>query len=138
MNNIFRNLVYKVRSFMNGRYGLDELSKFLVISGMIMMVLSSVFNVRILYYLSAVLYVVGFVRCFSFNFYSRQRERTIYLSVKKKFSDRLKLYKKIFAERRQFKYFKCKNCGAYWRVPKGRGKVEISCRNCKTKMIKKT
>ncbi len=137
MNNFFKKMIYKIRSFMNGRYGFDELSKFLIISGLVMMMLSSLFRIRVLYYLSAPFYIIGFVRCFSFNFYSRQRERTWYLSIKRKITNRLGLYKKIFSERKQYRYFKCKNCGAYWRVPKGRGRVEISCRNCKTKMIKK-
>lgn len=137
MSNFFKNMMYKLRTFMSGRYGFDELSKFLVIFGCVMMILSSLFGIRILYYLSAVMYVLGFIRCFSFNFYARQRERTIYMALKKKIKDRISLYKKIFSERKQYRYFRCKKCKAYWRVPKGKGKVEIVCRNCGTKMIKK-
>lgn len=138
MNSFFGRIMYKIRSFMSGRYGFDELSRFLLVFGVILMILSSFFGIRILNYLSSLLYILGFVRCFSFNFYARQRERRLYLSVKSKISQRINLYKKIFSERKQFRYFKCKKCKAYWRVPKGKGKVEISCRNCGTKMIKKT
>ena len=28
------------------------------------------------------------------------------------------------------RYFKCPNCGQYLRVPRGKGKITVNCRNC--------
>lgn len=39
---------------------------------------------------------------------------------------------------REHKYFRCPNCGQMLRVPKGKGKISISCRNCGTTFQKKT
>ena len=36
------------------------------------------------------------------------------------------------------KYYKCPTCKQVVRVPKGRGKIEISCPKCHTKFIKRT
>ena len=37
-----------------------------------------------------------------------------------------------------YKRFKCPKCGTVCRVPKGRGKIKITCPNCKEQFIKKT
>jgi ribosomal protein S27E len=33
---------------------------------------------------------------------------------------------------RSYKVFKCKNCGQKLRVPRGKGNLKVTCRNCKT------
>ena len=31
---------------------------------------------------------------------------------------------------RDHRYFRCPNCGQYLRVPRGKGKITVNCRNC--------
>ena len=31
---------------------------------------------------------------------------------------------------KEHRYFKCPNCGQYLRVPRGKGKITVNCRNC--------
>ena len=50
----------------------------------------------------------------------------------------IKLLINRIQERETHKYFKCKKCKAVLRVPKGRGKIEITCPKCRAKVIKKT
>ena len=43
-----------------------------------------------------------------------------------------------FKTKRQYRYYKCKECGQELRVPKGKGKIEITCPKCHHSFIKKT
>ncbi len=39
---------------------------------------------------------------------------------------------------RQYKTFKCKTCGQKLRVPRGKGKIRVTCRNCHTQFSMKS
>ncbi len=41
-------------------------------------------------------------------------------------------------DKKYYKYFNCPNCNQKVRVPKGKGKIEITCPKCKTSFIRKT
>ncbi len=41
-------------------------------------------------------------------------------------------------DKRYYKYFNCPNCNQKVRVPKGKGKIEITCPKCHTSFIRKT
>ncbi len=41
-------------------------------------------------------------------------------------------------DKRYYKYFNCPNCNQKVRVPKGKGKIEITCPKCRTSFIRKT
>lgn len=138
MGKFFGNLSYKFQRFMTGRYGYDAFSKFLLIVTLIGFVLSTVTNIRIFYTIAVVALIYSYFRMFSKNIYSRQGELRKYLLIKGKFLQKFNLYKKMWNERKTYKYFKCSKCKSVWRYPKGIGKIEITCKTCKNKMIRKT
>ena len=39
---------------------------------------------------------------------------------------------------KEHRYFKCPNCGQQLRVPRGKGKITINCRNCGVSFEEKT
>ncbi len=41
-------------------------------------------------------------------------------------------------DKRYYKYYNCPNCNQKVRVPKGKGKIEITCPKCRTSFIRKT
>ena len=43
-----------------------------------------------------------------------------------------------FALRKTYRYFSCPHCRQQVRVPKGRGKISITCPKCGTQFIKKS
>lgn len=45
---------------------------------------------------------------------------------------------KMWANRKTTKYFKCKNCGQILSVPKGKGKIRVTCPKCGTKVEMKS
>ena len=77
-------------------------------------------------------------RVLSKNYEARRKELNWYLRWSEKPKAELKLLGNKFRDRKTHKYFKCKECKTVLRVPKGRGKIEITCPKCRMKMIKKT
>ena len=138
MRNFFENLNYKFQGWMQGRYGLDELSKKMMILSLICFLLSSFIKSTLLYSFALVLIIWSYFRCFSKNVYSRNNELNAYLELQRKTKNKIDLRKRMWNERKEYRYFKCKQCKSWSRVPKDKGKIEITCRVCKSKMQKKT
>lgn len=132
----FMNLSYKLRSSMTGRYGFDELSKFLSWFAIILLVINLITNFYIFYVLALVSVIYSIFRTYSKNFSQRQKERQFYLKYTGKIKSWYNLRKRIWSERKYNKYLKCPKCKAYLHVPKGRGKIIITCPKCKNEFTK--
>ena len=76
------NLTNRMRAFMQGRYGNDELSRFLVFFSLGLMVLSFIPYLRILYVFALLLLGFSYYRIFSKNFTKRTMERNRYFALK--------------------------------------------------------
>lgn len=136
MKKWFQNLNGKMQTWMYGRYGYDELNRFLSIASLVLIVLSLFMPMLYLFAVAALIWSV--FRTYSRNLEKRRYEREKYLRLKTKFVQFFKLRKNMFHDRKTHRYYKCPNCGVYLRVPKGRGEIEISCPKCRGKITKKT
>lgn len=149
MRNFLQNFAYKISRFMYGRYGYDEFNRFLNIATLVILILT--FFQRLwpplgyLYYLGLALLIYSFFRTLSKNRNARLKERSAYLKAKgsvQKLFRKVKGFFKIqirrFKERKSYKYFTCPNCKTTIRVPKGHGRVQISCPKCRTTFVGKT
>lgn len=140
MNNKFVN---KLITFMRGRYGMDSLNFFFFAVAFIISVLDVFIKSPIPSVLSFALIVITILRATSKNIYKRQQENIkfnkIYYPVKRKIegSKILNLLKQKYRYRNTHKIFLCK-CGKMVRVPKGKGKVEVSCPSCGVRKIHRT
>lgn len=132
--------------FMQGRYGVDEFSRFLI-GVMIVLWIISIFTgmgashshslaavSRICDYLSFAAIIYCWYRMFSKNISRRYNENQAYLRNKQKFLSMFKPGSKDAGSR----VFKCPNCKQKIRVPKNKGKIAISCPKCRTEFIKRT
>lgn len=126
------------RRMMIGRYGTDTLCFGMMGVSLILMLLARITNWRIFSALAFAVLVLCYLRIFSRNTSRRWAENQRFLQwwdpVRRKFSalaDRLR-------DSRTHRHFKCKNCKQGLRVPKGRGKILITCPNCHYQFIKKT
>lgn len=137
MRNILQNLNYRFQVFMQGRYGIDELSKNMIIAACVCILVSSLRFLKIFYILGIALLIWSYIRLFSKNIESRRKELYAYFNFKNRVNSKLSLKKRIWCERKTHKYFKCPKCHAALRVPKGKGKIQITCRECSYKFIKK-
>ena len=111
---------------MYGRNGVDAFGRFLLIAALVLNVISCLPYMDILYFASAGLLVYLIFRTLSKNLYKRQSENAKYLKIQNKFLRDKNTRKKMWDERKTHKYFKCK-CGTRLRVPRGKGKIEITC-----------
>lgn len=128
----------KLYRFMQGRYGVDQFSKFLTLVGIVLFVLSRFIGGLIFYFLGLGLVIYAYFRMFSKNIAKRYGENQKYLFYK----DKVKLFFKKGKTNRQggknHRIFKCPSCKQKVRVPKGKGKIEITCPKCRTKFIKRS
>lgn len=119
-----------LRSFMSGRYGSDRLNMVILCFGLAASILSSLFRnltVRMIFLiLSYALMFWAIFRALSRNTYKRYQENRRFLLI----FDRLK--------DRNNRYFKCPKCRQTVRVPRGKGKISITCPRCREKFIRKT
>ena len=127
MRNFLQRLAYKMQQFMYGRYGMDELGRFLNIAAIVVLIISILPGLRFLYYIAFILMIFVLYRCYSKNISKRAKERQKFLSIKN-----------MWYTRKTHRYFKCKSCKAVLKVPKHKGKIEITCPKCRKKIIKKT
>lgn len=122
---------------MYGRYGIDELGTFLLVTGLVMAVLSLIGPLFWLGFPAFAIIIWSYVRCFSKNFGKRQSELTKYWSIRNRVRDKLAFWKSKRSDRTH-RYYRCKMCRTVLRVPRGKGKIEITCPKCRSKIVKRT
>ena len=119
-----------LRHFMQGRYGTDKLNMLLLWVGAAACIISIFLPFPLMKLaLTTVSYVLLFwaiFRAMSRNTYKRYQENRRYLAFLQKMKDR------------EHKYFRCPRCRQSVRVPRGKGKISISCPKCKERFIRKT
>lgn len=128
----------KLMRFMYGRYGVDKLSRHLVIAGLVLSFVSILFGGNILYLLSLAMFIYGYYRVFSRNHAKRYQELAAYERFLAKIKKYPEKWKREMAQRKDYRIFKCPTCKQKIRIPKGRGNVEIRCPKCRTAFRKRT
>ena len=131
----------KLYRFMYGRYGSDELSKVLLITMLVCAVLTwftSGIVDTVLSMAMWILLIYSYYRMFSRNHTKRWAENQKYLSFKNSIVGRLNREKNYAQQRKTHRIYACPGCKQKIRVPKGKGKIEISCPKCRTKFIKRS
>ena len=132
--NLFRNMMWRLRDgfrrFMTGRYGSDKLNMVILAAGVITWLISLFIphsGIRLLMML-AYYFLMGWAifRMLSRNTYKRYQENRKFLQCLEKLKDR------------EHRYYDCPRCHQQVRVPRGKGKIAITCPRCKEKFVKKT
>ena len=119
-----------LRRFMFGRYGTDRLNMVILITGLVCSLLSSLIH-RMPFSLILLLASYGLMiwvifRVMSRNTYKRYQENRRFCLIFDRMKDR------------NNRYFECPKCHQMVRVPRGKGKISITCPKCKEKFIRKT
>ena len=132
--NWFRNLGYKMRSglirFMTGRYGTDKLNMVILGAGLAVTLVGMFVGHPVvklsMTVIAYALMIWAIFRCLSRNVYKRYQENRRYLQLLDRVRDR------------EHRYFDCPKCRQRVRVPRGKGKISITCPRCKEKFVRKT
>lgn len=132
----------KLMKFMQGRYGIDTFSKCLLGIGLIVALLASFLGDRAI---SPLFYVMGwaiivycYVRMFSRNIKKRYEENQLFLGKTYKLRCFFQKQKELWKQKQVYRIYKCPSCGQKVRIPKGKGKIEVSCPKCSTTFIRKS
>ena len=123
------NFAAGMRRFMSGRYGTDKLNMAILTVGLIVCLIGVFVTGAVGLIFTMVSYGLMFwaiFRTLSRNTYKRYQENRKYLMFLERIKDR------------QHRYFTCPKCRQMVRVPRGKGKVAITCPRCKERFIKKS
>ena len=128
----------KLQQFMQGRYGFDQLYRVLVLAAVVCTLLSSMLRKspavsNLLYFASVALIVWAFYRALSRNIEKRYLENLHYLERMGSVGQRARMSREKMKQRKEYKFFVCPTCKTNLRVPKGKGKVNITCSKCGTR-----
>ena len=126
----------KFANFMYGRYGVDELSKFMLLVTFILCIVSMFVRTSIISLLILLLIVLTYFRMFSRNCSKRYQENLKFLKFKNKIGAKLDSQKWIMKQRQTHHIYRCPTCGQKIRIPKGKGRICITCPKCKTEFTK--
>lgn len=118
-----------LRKLMYGRYGVDQLSWFLLAVYMLLTLLSALPHLDLLAWVAVLAAVWMLYRVFSRQFIPRRAENARFLHFVAPFIHWCKLRRTVRRDKDHC-YFKCPNCGQHLRVPKGKGRITVSCRSC--------
>lgn len=128
--------------FMQGRHGADQLSNFLVIAALVVVVLELFVPVprvrQAMNSLGIAMIIVAYYRIFSRNHARRYEENERFLKYYNRVLYWWRGRRAGSARDKTHRIFKCPSCKQSVRVPKGKGKIAITCPKCHTEFIKKT
>ncbi|MBQ6695331.1 MAG: hypothetical protein IJN16_01355 [Lachnospiraceae bacterium] len=127
----------KLMRLMYGRYGMDQFGRFLIGVAMILMLLS-ILGPNIFYTLAVVVMVYAYFRMFSKQTYKRAGENQKYLQYEWKVKNWFGKKKREIKQLKTHHIYKCPNCKQKIRVPRGRGKIAITCKKCSHEFVKKS
>lgn len=128
----------RLQRFMAGRYGNDQLNQFIFILAIVSMVLEIVTRRSLFYTLTLVLLILAYVRVFSRNINKRYDENMKFLQKKDAILNKFRKQKYYAEQRKDFHIYTCPQCRQKIRIPKGKGKISITCPKCRTSFIKKS
>lgn len=118
-----------LRKLMYGRYGSDHLSFFLLFLYVVLIFISALPHMAWISWLALAVLLWDLFRMFSRRIDRRRAENARFLALFGPFIRWFKMRRTIHRDK-DHRYFKCPNCGQYLRVPRGKGKITVNCRNC--------
>lgn len=142
------NFRQKMQNFMMKRNGPDHLSQTMIFTGLGLTIFSLILNLikttptailaSLFNTIGFVLLIVSLFRMLSTNKVKRQAENRRYLAFSEKKKNELHQAKIRFANRKEYKYFKCPNCKVRMRLKRGMGIVTVTCSRCHNSFTQKS
>lgn len=128
----------KFYRFMQGRYGTDDLSKFLVGVSLVLVILNIFTRSAIFSLLFWVCLIYSYFRMFSKNYSARYQENQKFLELKNKWKYKYENHKKLREQKKIYHIYSCPFCKQKIRIPKGKGTIIVTCPKCKQEFGKRS
>lgn len=126
------------KKFMNGRYGVDQFSMVLLVTSILLMIIGRLTGLSLFIFISYIPLIFSIYRMFSKDIAKRRMENYKFSIFISPIYSKYKKMQRRFKERKTYKYFKCPNCHTELRLPKGKGRIKITCPKCKEKFEGRT
>lgn len=136
------NFISKLQKFMYGRYGLDDLNKFIFYIYLILFIISLFSSNIIILIIESILLLIFILRCISKKIYKRSNENIKYKKIKNTLIKPFSIIKRNIKDK-DYIYRKCPKCKTILKlkIPINNGIKHIKCTNCnyriKTLVLKK-
>ena len=118
-----------LQRFLYGRYGNDQLNWFLIGLYLVLYILSLLTGFGLFYWISVFLVFITLFRMLSRNLAQRRTENAKFMQKADPVLQWFRLQRTIRKDK-EHRYFKCPSCGQHLRVPRGKGKITVTCRGC--------
>lgn len=128
----------KFYQFMSGRNGMDDISRMQTWLALILLVPGIITRMNLFTLLALIVIIHMYFRIFSKNTAKRYEENQKYLNFRYNRTVAWNRFKKRMAERKTHRFYKCPSCKQKVRVPKGHGKIEITCPKCRETFTRKS
>ena len=138
MRRLMGDMRSKLYQFMIGRNGADEFSRFLSWFILILLLFGIFVRIPLISWIALVLIVYMYWRVFSRDLDKRRQENQKYLNLRYKLAASWSKGRRQAAQRRDYRFYKCPVCKQKVRVPKGHGRIEITCPKCREKFVRKS
>lgn len=135
MMNGFRQ---RMMRFMYGRYGNDQLSKMYLGLALACFIVNLFTRLTVFYAAGLLLLIYSMYRSFSKDITKMSSQNQKYLNWRYQTIAKYNNRKKHWAQRKEYRFYKCPGCRQKVRVPRGRGKIAITCPKCHVEFIKKS
>ena len=123
---------------MQGRNGMDELARMQSWLVLILLLVGMFTRIGLFSFVALILMIYMYFRVFSRNTSKRYEENQKYLNFRYNRTVSWNRFKKRMGQARDYRFFKCPMSKQEVRVPRGHGKIEITCPKCREKFIRRT
>lgn len=113
-----------------GRAGVDQLSSALLFLSLILLLIALPLDSLLLRLSALILMGICYYRIFSKHLLKRQQENLKFMSFYTLLEKKCHIKICQLRDIKHYKYFHCPNCHQTLRVPRGKGKVIITCPKC--------
>lgn len=127
-----------LKKFMQGRYGGDQLSLSLLIFSFVLSLIGRTTRLQFIIILSYIPLGIGIYRMFSRDISKRSMENYKFAMLMSPIYKRYLSIRGRIKDSKTHKYFKCPNCKQKLRIPRGKGKIIVTCNKCNHKFNKKS
>ena len=124
--------------FMIGRYGPDHLGIAMIILAFVLSVINVIFWHITILFISYLVFGLTLFRMLSRNIPRRRAENDKFIRYWWPVRTKIKNIIQKIKDKRKYVYYRCPTCKTKLRVPKGKGKLRITCPKCWEWLISET
>ena len=135
---MIEDLKYRFTRFMQGRYGVDSLSRFLSVLLLAFIAVGLFVRIPFSGMITFAILVILYWRMFSRDIPKRYEENQKFLQIRDKLLGRFSSFSSNMSQLKDYHIYKCPRCNQKIRIPRGKGHIMVRCPSCGYEFHKKS